>query len=109
MFIKPVVSQYSPSDQFVENAREFNIVIGAIACLVLLFCLARPRWKTWNVPTRLGWMSLFMLCLTGTYGTFELRYLDTNFRVLMVTVSLLWAIIAALWPREDTRYWFRKR
>lgn len=89
------------SEEFLEGLRIVNILTGFVACFVLYFFLARPRWSVWNVPTRLGWMSLFMLCFTGTYSTFEVLYLETTLRVPMITVALLWAILAAAWPRDD--------
>lgn len=92
----------NPSQHFLDSLRTVNIGIGLIGCLVLLFALAIPRWKKWNPSTRLGWMSLFLLVFTGTYGTFEITYLDTYFRVPMVTVALLWAIIAAVHPFYDS-------
>lgn len=98
--LNTLVAKYNPSPEFVDGLRALNIIVGFVACLVLLVVLARPRWHAWNVPTRLGWMALFMLCISGTYASFEVRYLDTYFRVPMVTVALIWAIIAALWPHD---------
>lgn len=93
---------FNPSMEFLNQLRTINVLIGLIGCIVLLFCLAVPRWKNWNVPTRLGWMSLFLLCFAGTYGTFEVRYLNTELRVPMVTVALLWALCAALYPLYES-------
>lgn len=96
------ISRFNPSLAFVDTLRAINIFVGFIACMALLIFLARPRWRTWNVPTRLGWMALFMLCASGTYASFEIKYLDTYFRVPMVTVALIWAVVAALWPHDKT-------
>lgn len=96
------ISQYNPSNEFIDGLRAVNIVVGFLACLALLALLARLGWREWSVPIRLGWMALVMLCISGTYGSFEIRYLDTYFRVPMVTVSLIWAAVAACWPHEKT-------
>lgn len=96
------ISALNPSMQFVENLRIFNTAFGMIACVVIAFFLIKPRWAAWNVPTRLGTMALLMLCFSAAYGSFEIAFLKTYFRVPMVTVSLVWATVAALWPREKT-------
>lgn len=83
--------------------RNINIVLALVACMALLFWLALPNWNQWGVSTRLGWMALFMLCFTGMYGTFEVAYLETYFRVPMVTMSMIWAIVAAVWPRHPRK------
>ena len=88
------------SEDFVHIVRNANIVLALVACMALLFWLALPNWRDWTVPTRLGWMALFLLCFTGMYGTFEVAYLETYFRVPMVTLSMIWAIAAAVWPRD---------
>lgn len=103
------ISNYNPSHEFIAGIRSVNLIVGLFALLVLLWFLARPRWYRWNIPTRLGFMALFFLCLAGTYGTFEVQYLDTLFRVPMVTVALIWAIVAALWPQNKTDIWSRKK
>jgi hypothetical protein len=95
-----LISDLEPGKAVIDFMRTMNVIVGIITCGTLLFLLALPRWHEWNVRIRLGWMSLFMLCLTGTYGSFEARYLDTHLRVPMVTVSLIWAIVAAVWPMD---------
>lgn len=85
----------------IEYLRVFNILLGLISCIILVSALAIPRWKTWTVSIRLGWMSLILMCFTGTYGSLEALYLKTYFRVPMVTLALLWAIISSFWPRDD--------
>lgn len=94
------ISQYNPSAEFIDTLRAVNILVGFLACIALLILLGRRGWRQWGVPVRLGWMALLMLCASGAYGSFEIRYLDTYFRVPMVTVSLIWATAAALWPHE---------
>lgn len=95
------ISQYNPSLEFIETLRAINIGVGFVACIALLVLLARRGWRVWGVPVRLGWMALVMLCVSGTYGSIEIAYLDTYFRVPMVTVSMIWATLAAFWPHKD--------
>lgn len=104
------LSQYNPPQEFIDGLRTLNVIVGFIACIALLVFLALPRWHRWTVSTRLGWMALFFLCISGTYGTFEIQYLDTYFRVPMITVALIWAIVAACWPQDKTGHiWSRKK
>lgn len=103
------LAKYNPSLEFIDGLRLINVIVGLVACLCLFVFLFRPRWKEWNIPTRMGWLALFFLCLSVSYGSFEVRYLDTFLRVPMVTVSLIWAVVAALWPRDKTELWSRKK
>jgi hypothetical protein len=93
----------------VDDLRTVNVILGLLGVLVLVAFLGVPRWNEWNVPTRLGWMALLLCVATGAYGTYEVKYMTTELRVPMVTISLAWAIIASLWPRDRTEFWVRKR
>ena len=96
------ISQYNPSPGFIDALRALNIFVGFTACIVLLALLAKDHWREWGPQIKLGWMALVMLCAAGTYGSFEIRYLDTYFRVPMVTLAMIWAIVAACWPHDKT-------
>ena len=95
------ISELNPPPEIVDFFRDFNILLAAVACSLLLWLKAIPAWNGWTVPRRLSWMALFMSCLAISYGTFETKYLGTYFRIPMITVSLLWAILAAVWPNDD--------
>lgn len=99
--VMTVLARFNPPMEFVNSLRILNVMVGFIACLLLLLVLARRFWRQWKPPMKLGWMALFLLCFTGTYGSFEIAFLDTYFRVPMVTLALIWAIIAAVWPHEQ--------
>lgn len=99
---------YSSSLETVNQLRTFNVIIGVLASIVLLRYVVLPNWHAWDVPTRLGWMALIMLALTSAYVSLEAAYLSTFFRVPMITVSLVWAILAALWPKDKGSFWSNK-
>lgn len=96
------MSDFNPSEEFIGLLRSINLAIGFIGLLVASLVLAVPRWGRWTVATRLGWMSMFLFVFVATYSTFEVKFLDTVLRVPMVTVALLWAITASLWPLYES-------
>lgn len=85
---------------FEEILRNVNVVLGMIALILLFLLRVRPYWHGWATARRLKTMSLMMLCFSGSYGTFEILYLHTNYRVPMVTISLAWACLACLWKKD---------
>lgn len=99
---------------FIDNLRLVNVILAAIALIVMvvmIVLLAKPRWKTLSASGKLVWLSLFCSCVSACYGTFEIKYLSTNIRVPMVTVSMLWVLLAGFiaWKEDRHRYWRRKK
>lgn len=87
-------------DVFIGTLRHINVFLGVIAATCLLLPLVKYRWSIAGTAQRLRFMSLIMLCFSITFGTYELLYLDSMLRVPMVTLSLTWAIVSALWPER---------
>lgn len=80
------------ANMLIEDFRNLNTVLGVIALFCLLYQARPSAWRLMPVEQRLRFMSIIMLVATVTYGTFEILYLDTFYRVLAITVSLLWAV-----------------
>lgn len=92
-----------PSEEFIRILRDINVVSGIVAYLVLIFVLALPHWRDWGVSTRLMWLALLASCFTYTYGSFESKYLDTELRAPFATLSIFWALVASLWPKDSRK------
>lgn len=81
---------------FIDRLRDLNIILSLSGCFVLMFLRALPNWNEWTPSHRLNFLALFNLCFSAAYATFEVSYMDTQFRVPMITVSLIWVIAASL-------------
>lgn len=95
----------------IDNLRNVNVFLGCVALLVMVVLLAYPRWNSLTSVAKLMWQAAFLLCLSGTYGTFEILYLETHFRVPMVTISMMWILAAGViaFRQDRETFWKRKR
>lgn len=85
-----------------DDWRTANAVIMFVAFVATIAWWARYTHNLTPVRT-LRMMSLTMFCFTGSYGSFEIAHMTTEFRLPMVTFTGVIAIIAAFVP-EDYAY-----
>lgn len=88
----------------VHVLRNINTILGMIAALCLLWQLAQ-LWGKAQSSQRLRFMSLILIIATVTYGTYEVLYLGTFYRVPLLTISLSWTIasviVAHTWSKRE--------
>lgn len=83
----------------IEDLRLLNIVIGVIALICLLLQVNRS-WSGMPPAQRLRYMSLILIVMVVTFGTYEILYLDTVLRVPAITVALTWAVASTFYHEK---------
>lgn len=87
-----------------EAQRNLNLILSCVAIVVMLFPLVRTPFQEANPNGRLRYMALLLACFMVAYGTFEVLYLTTTFRVWICTIFLFWVIVASLGiPKQPRR------
>lgn len=82
--------------------RDFNMVMSALGALLVIRFMMRNKGTL--VPSEtLVMLGLLMLLVTASYGSFEAAHLKTLFRVPMVTIAVLWVVVAAFLPSKHRR------
>lgn len=79
--------------------RTFNAALALVA-FILTFAWSYRYWDVITPIRRMRMMALAGLLFAVSYGSFEIVRLDTNFRIPMTTIAVIWSLIAVFLKEE---------